>query len=104
MGCRLATIGRYRRERRANKETSDMQRQTDRRDLAERVGELRGQNIAALCRVAESINQNAEDIHQFLADRRDGRAEQRNTMFRELGDHRARIQADMDRIVSTDFI
>lgn len=104
MGCRLPTIGRYRRERSSSKEADDEKRQAERRNLAEQVAELRNEILAELCRVVEFVNKNAEDTHQFLADRRDGRVEPRNTMWRELREYRAKVRADMERIVSTDFL
>ncbi|MEM1273276.1 MAG: hypothetical protein AAGF88_05630 [Pseudomonadota bacterium] len=104
MSCRLPTIGRYNRERLSKKETSEARRQAERYDLAERVADLRNRNVAALCHVAEFVNRSAEETHEFLADRRAGRFEPRNTMWRELREYRARIRADMERIVSTDFM
>lgn len=104
MGCRLPTIGRYRRKRFSNKEAEEAKRQADRNALTEQVAELRDENVAALCRVVQFVNKSAEETHEFLADRREGRVELRNTMWHELREYRAKVRADMERILSTDFI
>ena len=103
MGCRLPTIGRYRRERSYEKQTGDAKRRADREELSEKVADLRNRNVATLCRVAEFVNQSADETHAFLADRQSGRIEAKHAMRRELRAYREKVRADMERIVSTDF-
>ncbi len=103
MACRLPTIERYRRERLAQKQKDEAAREVFTQDLSERVSEMRVRHLEGLCRIAEFVNDSADETHRYLTDRREARIEHRDTMRQELHEHRASIRADMERIVGSDF-
>lgn len=104
MACRLPTLKRYRQDRIEPRNRDAASRQAFVDGLATDVSEMRARNIEELCHAAEFVNNKADETHRFLAECRDARVEPRKTMRRKLKEDRARIRADAERIVSTDFV